>query len=341
MATEDSEYLKNALIYGRAFEICYIDEEGKQRFRQFDTRQCFPIYSNSLNNELLYVVRFYKENTDMNLTDDYYVEVYGPDRVRKYKSDYGWNSFELIDEYVHFYNQCPVSVFSLNEDEESIFEQVLSLQDAYNTLISAGVDDIEAFADAYLVLKGVVADEEDLIAMKRQRVLSIDTDASAEYLTKDINNDQFEYMLDQIHKQIFRISLAPDMQDERFLAQSGEAIKYKLTGFENASSGIVAYMTKALQRRIELICSILKLTDDSETWRDVKIHFTRNLPNSLTPMTVQELNQYKGLVSDETLLGLVPFVDDVDKEMNRVDEQKQAELDAYGDGQWNIGKSDN
>jgi hypothetical protein len=26
---EDSEYLRNALIFGRAFEINYVDEEGK------------------------------------------------------------------------------------------------------------------------------------------------------------------------------------------------------------------------------------------------------------------------------------------------------------------------
>lgn len=33
VAQEDTTYLKNALIMGRAFECNYIDEEGKQRFR--------------------------------------------------------------------------------------------------------------------------------------------------------------------------------------------------------------------------------------------------------------------------------------------------------------------
>nr|DAU58718.1 MAG TPA: portal protein [Caudoviricetes sp.] len=36
--TEDSELLKQALIYGRSFEINYIDEDGKQRFKVLDTR---------------------------------------------------------------------------------------------------------------------------------------------------------------------------------------------------------------------------------------------------------------------------------------------------------------
>jgi hypothetical protein len=36
--TEDSELLKQALIYGRSFEINYVDEDGKQRFKVLDTR---------------------------------------------------------------------------------------------------------------------------------------------------------------------------------------------------------------------------------------------------------------------------------------------------------------
>jgi SPP1 family phage portal protein len=336
VAQEDGEYLRQALIFGRAFEVNYIDEEGKQRFRLFDPRQCLPIYSNSLNNELLYVVRFYQENTNLALIDDYYVEVYGPHSVTKYKSDIGFTSFTLVDQYEHYYDQCPVTVFSLNEDEDCIFESIITLQDAYNTLLSAGVDDLEAFADAYLVLKGVVADDEDLKAMKMQRVLMIDSDADASYLTKETRNDAFEFLLDTIHKQIHRISLTPDYTDKDFMAQSGEAIKYKLTGFETAASNIQNHMLKALQRRIELICSIFNLYGE-EQWRDVEIHFTRNLPNSLTPMTVNELTAYKSLVSDETLLGLVPFVSDVDNEMEKMDKQTQKELNE----EWSIGERDN
>lgn len=44
--TEDSEYLRNALIFGRAFEINYVDEDAQQRFKVLDSRECIPIYSN-------------------------------------------------------------------------------------------------------------------------------------------------------------------------------------------------------------------------------------------------------------------------------------------------------
>ena len=326
---EDNEYLRSALIYGRAFECNYLDEEGKQRFKLFNTKECLPIYSNTLNGDLLYVIRFYQESMLENQEgqDNYIVEVYGPDVVRKYRSTPGFASFTLVDEYPHFFGQCPVTVFSLNADEESIFYQIISLQDNYNTVLANGVNDHEVWSDAYLVFKGTNIDFDSVLSFKEDRVMSMDSDASVEYLTKDETKAQTMELLEVLRRNIFNISNCPDFQDEKFMAQSGEAIKYKLVGFENIAAGIETYMRKALQRRIELISSILHLTLDEQEWRDVDIRFTRNLPSNLMPITVSELMQYKGLVSDETLLGLVPFIKDPLDELKKVDEQEQKELE--------------
>lgn len=326
---EDVEYLRNALIFGKAFEICYLDEDGKIRFRLFDTRECIPIYSNDLNNELLYVIRFYREDVIDKNNQKYIVEVYGSESTKIYRSTPGFNSFEFIEEQQNYFNQCPVTVFSLNKDEKSIFDQIISLQDAYNDLLSGEVDDFDQFADAYLLLKGVVADDDNLKAMKKNRVLMVDTDADAKYLTKSISDTQVENMLKNINDQIHKITNSPDFNDEKFMAQSGIAMRYKLVGFENQAADIEAYMRKAIQRRIELICSILSLTDDEQKWRDVNIIFTRNLPQSLEPSSISELMQLKGLVSDKTLLSQLPFVNNVDEELEAVQNEKVENMDIY------------
>lgn len=204
----------------------------------------------------------------------------------------------------------------------------MSLQDAYNNLLSAEIDDFDAFADAYLILKGVVADSDDLANMKQNRVLLMDADDSAEYLTKNISDTQIQNMLQNINDQIHKMSNSPDFNDEKLMAQSGIAMKYKLIGFENVSSAIVANMTKALQKRIELICEVLNLTDGIAMWRDIKITFTRNLPEN-TLETAQMVNQLRGLVSDETLLSQIPFITNPAEEVERVKEQKQTSIDLY------------
>ena len=328
--SEDSELLRNALIFGRAFEINYIDEEGKQRFRTLDPRECIPIYDNTLSNELMYVVRFYSETPVNETSEQYRVEVYSENSITTYRSTMGFSSFAFMGEEFHVYGQCPVTVFSLNKEEVSIFDKVMSLQDAYNELLSDEVDDFEAFADAYLVLKGITADEDDLISMKEHRVLMMDADADANYLTKSIGDTQIQNMLQNVNDQIHKISASPDFNDDKFMAQSGIAMRYKLVGFENAASAIESNMKKALQRRLELICGILGIigASNEELWREAQITFTRNLPSDLT-QTVQIVNQLRGIVSQETLLTLLPFVQDVDEEMERVRAEKEESMELY------------
>jgi SPP1 family phage portal protein len=95
---EDSELLRNALIFGRAFEINYIDEDGKQRFKVLDSRECIPIYDTTLNNDLLYIIRYYLVDNVEDSLDKYYVEVYGKQIIRTYESSNRFSSFSLLDE---------------------------------------------------------------------------------------------------------------------------------------------------------------------------------------------------------------------------------------------------
>ncbi len=330
--TEDSELLKQALIYGRSFEINYIDEDGKQRFKVLDTRQCIPVYDNTLNQNLLCVIRFYPID-QFDVSNGYNVDIYYTDRIEHYTMNTGFTTLRFIGEEQHFYHQVPVTVFSLNPEEKSIFDKIMGLQDAYNTLLSSEVDDFEAFCDAYLVLKNVTATADDVAEMKEKRVIvlpyaaqGVDPDAS--FLNKNISDTQIENMLTNIDEQIHKISNSPDFTDEAFGTSSGVAMKYKLLGFENTAGAIAANMTKALQKRLELICEILNLTSGEQMWRDVEVTFTRNLPVDLAE-TANLVNTLKGTVSDRTLLSLLPFVSDIDKELEMVEESKLRNIELY------------
>ena len=165
--------------------------------------------------------------------------------------------------------------------------------------------------------------------MKENRVLVLPEGASANWLVKNASDTQIVNMLENIKKNIFKVTACPDMADETFLAQSGTALAYKLVGFENVASGIVARFVKAIQRRIELICNILNMKASEAIWRDININFVRNLPINLTE-TIQLVNSLKGTVSDKTLLGQLPFITDVQAELEAVQAQKAANMELYG-----------
>lgn len=326
VSSTDAELLRNALVYGVAYEICYIDEDKQQRFKVLDSRECIPVYYNTLNQELAAVIRFYREDT-INEDAGYYIEVYEESRTRRFKSNITFSSNSLLEEAPNYYGQVPITIFSLNKEEESIFDKIMTLQDAYNTLLSSEVDDFEAFCDAYLVLKNMDADAEDIAAMKENRVLLIPADGDAQFLTKSIADTQIQNMLQNINDTIHKIANSPDFSQESFGTSSGIALQHRLLGFNNTASGIEKNMTKALQHRIELICAILNLTGDA-MWRDVEIRFTKNLPVD-TSAIVNMVNSLRGLVSDKTLLTQIPFITNIDAEMEQLKEQKEENAALY------------
>lgn len=329
--TEDSDFLLDALVYGVAAELMYTDEKGKVRFRLINPLQCFGVYDDSLTGDLLYFVRIYPVN-EWDDTDNYNVDVYSNYSIKHYtmSGDNGFLTF--VDEEPHYFNQCPANIFSL-PDEKSIFDCIIGLQDAANELLSSEIDDYSAFCDAYLALVGVDADAEDIANMKKNRVMVLPENATANYLTKAGNDTQVENIFNRIHDSIYRIAACPDFSSESFVGgvSSGIAIQYRLTGMETRCGIIESKMKKALQRRIEIITGIASLTLGEEVFRDVEISFKRNIPDDITS-TIAIVNALKGVVSDKTLLRQLPFISDVNAELVALQEQKEANMALYNFG---------
>lgn len=330
-AAEDADFLLNALIYGVAAELMYIDESGHTRFRLINPTTCFGVCDDSLTGDLLYFVRMYKVN-DWDESNIYNVDVYSDYDIKHYTMNGANGYLSFVSEEPHYFSQCPANILTL-PDEKSIFDCIMSLQDAANELVSSEIDDYSAFCDAYLTLIGVDADVEDIASMKENRVLVLPDGAAAQWLTKNANDTQVENILKRIHESIYRIAQCPDFSSESFVGgvSSGIAIRYRLTGMETKAGKIEGEMKKALQRRVEIICGIASLKLGEEVFRDISIDFKRNIPEDYTSI-INMINSLKGTVSDSTLLSLLPFVEDVNAELAAVQEQKQANMALYNFG---------
>lgn len=325
---QDNAFLLDALIYGKGVELMYIDRDSKPRFRTIDPRTCFGVYDDSLTGDLLYFVRFYKasEWDDSNIFN---LDVYTDQMIRHYEMRGMNGQIIFLKEEPHFFTQCPANIFYLF-DEKAIFDCVLSLQDAVNEVINSEIDDYSAFCDAYMVLEGVVADEDDVVSMRENRILQIPQGSKASWLTKSANDVQVENILKRLHEAIYRVAQCPDFSSESFVGgvSSGIAIQYRLTGMETKAGAIEGAMKKALQRRIEIICGIISLKLGEEIYRDIDITFKRNIPEDINN-TINMINALKGTVSDATLLAQLDFINDVNAELEAVAEQRSRQMELY------------
>lgn len=329
VADEDSRLYKLGLIYGRGIEIAYVDSFGISRFTTLPPTEVIPVYDNTLENNLKYCIRCYVDelySDDINPT--YIVEVYDSTNKTTYRCSSTFTAFELINIEPHYFKQVPFCIFDLNPEVRPACDNALTtLQDAYNSLISDAINDWDAFVDCYLVLKGCTADGDDLASMKQNRCILLDPDSDASFLTKSVQTTEIENLLITTENKIWELSGCVNFSDEKFGNASGIALRYKLLAMENNTSSMLNAFKKALQKRVELVCEILNLVSDS-TWINVNIDFTRNLPIDLTENS-NVVTQLKGIVSDETLLGLLPFVEDPKLELEKVKKQNEENMELF------------
>lgn len=320
-ADENAELAKNASIYGVAYEMLYLSEEDKMiRFKSLNPKEVIPIFDKTVEQNLLAVMRYYEDYDYVEDNTYTIVEVIDSKMVRRYKLDTG---LSLLEEYAHYFSMVPVAIFKNNEEESGDFEQVISLIDAYDKMESDSLNDFEYFVDAYLALYGFTADSEDVAKMKENRVLLMDEGTSAEWLIKQTSDAYVENMKNRLDKDIHKFAKCPNMSDQEFASNaSGIAIKFKLLGTENLVSIKERKFKRGLQQRLELMSMINSVLREGFDWRAIDIIFTRNIPSNDTDIA-NMVNTLKDIVSEETLLAQIPFVDDVQSELEKLKQERE------------------
>ncbi len=317
---EDSELGKMAAICGQGARLVYIDIDGQERLKNLNPWQVILLGDNI--SEPVYSLWYYKDYKG-NLAAEFYDETY----IYFFRSnDKGELSFEK--QQVHTFDFCPLFGLANNKELMGDAERVLTLIDAYNRTLSDASNEIEQYRLAYLVLKGMGADEETLEKLKKTGILELmDENEDVKYLTKDINDSLIEHHLDRLEENILRFAKSVNFGDEQFAGNiSGVAMKFKIMALENKCITLERKMTATLRYQFKVLFSawakknLVKQDDYLKIW----FGFKRNLPVNILE-EAQATAALKGFVSEETRLSLLSFVDDVQFEMKRMQEERDSE----------------
>lgn len=319
--TVNLELARNASIYGIAYEMLYIDEDKKPRFVAIDPATMFCVYDTSVEDNILYAIRTYSYKMREGVDVRYY-EVYDAEKVRVYIRDE--TGFHFDHEAPHYFGDVPVVVYDNNSDSVGDFEPVISLIDAYDKMQSNTLNDMEYFTDAYLYLKGYGGTtKEDVAELRDKRVLELDSDGEAGWLVKSVNDAWVENMKTRVQSDIHKFSATPDMTDENFAGNSsGVALQYKLMSFEQIRATKERYFKKGLLRRIELLCNLPYFNASGDDFTKITMQFNNTLPQN-TLETSQIIGNLSNLLSDETLLSLLPFIEDPAAEIEKKEKQSE------------------
>lgn len=319
----NAELSKICSIYGHGFEMYYTDEEAELCITYLSPMEAFMIYDDSIIERPKYFVRRYTDNNNIefgSISDKY--------TVRYFQITGG---IRFLDEQAHNFGDVPATEFVENAERQGLFEPVLSMVNAYNKAISEKANDVDYFADAYLKILGPLVDNEDIIAIRDNRVINFPGEDAmkliVEFMDKPNNDASQENLLNRLERLIFQISMVANISDENFGASSGIALKYKLQAMSNLEKTLERKFTSGMNRRYKLLFNHPACNCANDAW--VKLHytFTPNFPANLLE-EAQIAAQMEGITSQETQLKVMSIVDNVKEEMDRIKEENEIDPNA-------------
>ena len=336
-SAENVQLATDASIYGCACELLYVDSDLMPRFKAINPMEVIAIYDCSIEENLISCIRHWKVEVDEEQVD--YIEYYTKDTITKFlhNEDGVINTPQVTE---HFFQDVPIVIVENNKDMCSDFGKVVDLIDALDKVVSDTANDFERFTNAIMVVQGVELDEETFSKLKNMRLMNLvsndGVDTKVEYLYKDIPDQALENYKNRLVSDIHKFAGVPDMSDKEFGNNlSGVSIRFKLSNLDLKCAVKETYFRKGLLRRIELICNLQgllgKVGDTKDIIKNVDIRFTRNVIDN-TSEIIQQAIQLSTIVSKQTVLeNLQSLIPSVDEELERLDEEREANVSFMSD----------
>jgi SPP1 family phage portal protein len=334
----DSKTGKYSSICGKAARLLYQNEDANgglnDRLINIPPWECIFIKDGSID-EPQYAMRYYTVWMKVNgeWKERYKVEWYDNDTIefwiqRAEDESYVLDDSEEPNPLPHNYKLIPLIEYINNDEKQGDFVKVAALIDAYDRSVSFNQDELEAFRNAYVTVMGATLGTEEIEKAKDTRVFNVPEGGEISYLIKDIKDEFLEHHLKRLEENIYRFSKCPNMADEKFSGQtqSGESRKFKLIGLENKSITKERKFVKGSRQQFKVLSTNWKVRNIDLDHLSVTMQFTRNLPIELA-LYADVATALKGTISMRTILSLMPFIDDVEAEMERLKEENYDPLE--------------
>ena len=318
-------------IYGHSFLVMYMNEEGRISFTAQNPTDWIYVRDNSLEQKPKFAIRYYAWWDDVENLQMYDIELYTDKEIINYEGSPV--DLKEVSRRPHYFNGLPVIEFMENESRQGAYENVISLIDTYELMLSDTANTINYFSDCYLVLTGMQETQaEDIARMKNDRVLLVPEGCEASFLTKNVSENYNENMLKRLQEQIFVVACTPLLSDSSFSSNSsGVATQFKLFSMEKSVQLKENIFRAGFNRMFNLIKDMINLYERKSYTEDDKIiqTFTRSLPMDLSALA-DSISKLNGVVSRRTLMSQLDFVSDASLEENqlRTEQEEAMEMEA-------------
>ncbi|MCM1326952.1 MAG: phage portal protein [Bacteroidales bacterium] len=342
---------KAAFNGGIAWLYPYYDERGELSFRLFPAYEILPFWKDSEHNVLDFAVRLYPVMGYEGMTPCIIekVEVYDLDGTHRFILDNGRLIPDVGDGtesdcfYITMENEegkrgfnwsrVPLIPLRYNENETPLLKRVKSLQDGINVMLSDFENNMQEDArNTIIVLKNY--DGENLGEFRKNLATfgavkvryDGETKGGVETLEITVNADNYKAILEIFKKALIENAMGYDAKDDRLSGNPNQMnIQSMYSDIDLDANDMETEYQAAFEEILWFVNAHLANTGQGNyEGEEVNIIFNRDMMMD-EGNVINNIRNSVGILSKQTLVSQHPWIDNVDDELARIEEEEQRE----------------
>lgn len=337
------------MITGACCWINYETESNEIVYSRVSSLQSVAIYDYSTPVQTIGGIRIWQEKDNDGFDCDM-VEIISDEYKAYYK-----NSKRQPREYKEINDMREEIKWELapfysveNPDNLALHEPVITLIDAYETVLTNNKHLFEYNDNAKLKITGFMPDndlmiedengemklnpdrqKEDEAILNAPTFYTPDASGNIEWIIKDINDTASENHKRTLIELILMCSMIPSVSEISTTEKTATEIERSFFPLEQVLTRADKLFKKELLRMWENIFNrINRRKKTNFDFREIKIELQRNLPTDKSAMVDLAL-KLREVLSDETVLNMLPFDIDVQSELAKKQEENEINMDNF------------
>ena len=345
---------EDSLNDGIGWLFAYYDGHGEFTFKRFKPYEIIPGWADADHTRLEYAIRIYEVITYQGTLERVIekVEVYDDSGINYFElSDggslkpcepYHQDYFTIIDtdniEQGYNWSRIPLIPFKYNSKEIPLINMVKSLQDGLNLIESNFQNQMEEDPrNTILVL--VNYDGQKLGEFRKNlsqygavKVKTVEgSPGDLKTLQVEVNSENYKIILEIFKKAIIENAMGYDAKDDRLAGNPNQMnIQSMYSDIDLDANGTETEYQASFEELLWFINVHLFNTGQGDFENEeVDVIFNRDILINESEV-IDNCTKSVGLLSDETVVSNHPWIDDPLAEMDRIEKQKEKELDQFG-----------
>lgn len=346
---------KDAIKYGIGWVQVFYNENGELDLKRIPTKEVIPFWKDVDHTELealmrTYVIDIYEQGGNKSelrkieyydKTGVYYFELKNdrlvPDSdrdifsghfsIEKEKTVKNEQGQDVIEKYQEKQNwiRIPFIAFKANDEELGILTFIKDLIDDYDKNVSDISDQLQDVPNALKVIKGYSGENKEDFAhnINVYRTIFIESDGDVSTIQTNIDIQAIDSHLNRLRQDIYDFGGGVDSQKETQNIASGVALKFKYADLDLDAKFMATEFSASMEGLLWFICSDLAARGKGE-YDAEEVNIVWNMDMAIAENEViDNIIKSTSILSKETLIAQHPWVEDVNKEMERMKKQEE------------------